>query len=200
MALSGASAGFSAINNGFGVPNLVNGFDKNEKWDVLERGSGTLSAGPADISNALSTGPYSVPPGGRALVVYALLAGSDLADLQANADRAQEFYSDSLLTDTSEIPGARLPVLSLGAPVPNPFNPMTRISLDVRAARSVDVGVYDARGRRLRTLVAGTRAPGRYVLEWDGADESGTRVASGVYFARLRSGELRQVRRLVLAK
>jgi serine protease len=204
MALSGISAGFSAItNDGSAGPwGVLNGFTKAEKWDLLQGGTGTLTAGPNDISNALSTGPYRVPAGGRALAVFALLAADNLAGLQAVADRASSFYSGAVLTDAppGSVPGARVPVVELGPPVPNPFNPQTRFSLDVQTAREVRVDVYDARGRCVATLCEGPRRAGHYEITWAGTDHSGRVVPSGVYFARLRSGEVLQRRRLVLAK
>jgi hypothetical protein len=202
MALSGTTAAFSAIANGGpgGPINLGDGFSKAEKWDLLQGGTGVLTAGPTDISNGLTTGPYRVTAGGRALAVFALLAGSDLADLQANADRARQFYLGSVLTDADDLPGVRLPIVALGPATPNPFNPSTRIALELLQERDVRVAIYDARGHLVRTLAEGHRAAGRYTLDWDGADATGRPAASGVYFARLHSGDVVQVRRLVLAK
>jgi hypothetical protein len=202
LALGGVAAGFSAIpNNGVGSPvNLLNGFSKAEKWDVLQGGTGVLAAGPTDVSNALSTGPHRLPPGGRALAAFALVAGNDLALLQANADQARAYWVDSVLVDVPGSGGPRVPVVAIGPAVPNPFNPRTRFTLDVASRREVRVGVYDAGGRFVRGLAAGSYGPGRWTLEWDGRDARGLRVSSGVYFVRLESAGLEQVRRIVLAR
>lgn len=203
MALSGATAAFSAIdNNGPGPVVLtgLGGFSKAEKWDVLQAGTGIVAAGPDDISNALSTGPYGVPVGSSAAVFFALLAAPDLPGLQAAADRARVWFADSVTTDAGEIPGVRVPVAALGVPVPNPFNPTTRIELVVRAARDVHVDVYDVQGRHVVTLASGPRSPGRYPLFWSGTDDGGHRVASGVYMVRLQADGVEQTRRVVLAK
>ena len=202
MALTGVDAMFSPIaNNGYGGPwGLYDGFSKDEKWQVLRNGNGLASVGPTDISNALSSGPYRLAAGGHALAVFALLAGSDLADLEANADRARAFFADSVLTDVASPPSAHGPPVALGPAVPNPFNPATSFVLEVREARPVSVGIYDARGRLVRTLVAARLEPTQRLLTWDGTGTNGARVASGVYFARLQSETIVQVRRLVLAK
>ena len=202
LALSGATVGYSAIPiNGSGAPfALLDGFSKAEKWEVLQAGTGFLSAGPTDVANALSSGPYRVPVGGDVPIFFALIAGSNLADLQANADRARIFFADSVVTDVTESGAPPRPIVALGPATPNPFNPTTRFELVVAAPRRVRVTVHDARGRQVATLADRGFEPGRHVLAWNGRDDSGHGVASGVYFARLDSGAIRQTRRIVLAK
>jgi len=202
LALSGATVGYSAIPiNGSGAPwALLDGFSKLEKWDVLQGGTGTLAAGPTDIANALSSGPYGVPAGGDVPIFFALVAGTNLADLQANADRARVFFADSIVTDAVPPGSLPRPVVDLGPATPNPFNPSTRFELTVSEARRARVTVHDARGRLLTTLADGPFGPGRHLLSWDGRDARGRGVASGVYFVRLVSGGIQQTRRIVLAK
>ena len=84
--------------------------------------------------------------------------------------------------------------------VPNPFNPRTRIRFVLGSAGPVRVDVFDARGRRVRTLVAGTRAAGRHEVTWDGRDARGRVVASGVYFCRLRTRGVDVARKMMLLK
>lgn len=203
LSLSGAVTGYSAIpNNGSGAPwSLIDGFSKAEKWDVLQGGTGVVTAGPTDISNALSSGPYAIAVGASATAFFALLAGENLADLQANADRAVLFFADSITTEAGSPPHAgRGPAARLGPPTPNPFNPSVRLDLELQEAREARVGIYDARGRRIVLLTDDRRAAGRHPLVWDGRDTHGRPMPSGVYFARLESGGLLQVRRLVLMK
>jgi hypothetical protein len=202
LSLSGGIAGFSAIpNNGSGAPwSLLDGFSKTEKWDVLDGGNGVAMAGPTDISNALSSGPYRVPPGTSATAIFALLAAADLAALRAAADRCVVWFADSVTTDVAGPARAPRAGAWIGAATPNPFNPTTRFELDVRAPGQVEVDVFDAGGRRVATLARGRRAAGRTMLRWDGTDAGGRRVASGVYVVRLRSGDVVQTRRVVLAK
>jgi hypothetical protein len=206
MALTGPQVGYSAIrNDGVGQNvNIYDGFTKSEKWNILEGGTGFTSAGPFDISNALSMGPYNVAANDSITVWFALLAGDHLADLQANADIAIALFSDSVVTaveegppDVDATPPARL---RLGPAVPNPFNPGTRLRLVVDRTRPVRVGIYDARGRLVRALLDRRATPGVYDVVWNGRDDRGRRMPSGVYFARL-SSELRiQVQRVVLTK
>jgi hypothetical protein len=92
---------------------------------------------------------------------------------------------------------------ALGANHPNPFNPVTTIPYRVggKDPATVDLIIFDAAGRRVRTLVSRTAPPGAYSAVWRGNDDGGVPVASGVYFARLRvAGDGALVRKLVLLK
>jgi plastocyanin len=86
---------------------------------------------------------------------------------------------------------------------PNPFNPNTRIDFVVPATGArvpVRLQVLDARGRVLRTLVSDELAPGRQSVVWDGREDSGRVVASGVYACRLNAGGQATMRTMTLLK
>jgi len=76
---------------------------------------------------------------------------------------------------------------SLGLNYPNPFNPSTTLEISLGATSFTEVSVYSNDGRKVKTLVAGTLARGTYSVAWDGTDERGTGVVSGVYFVRMLS-------------
>jgi hypothetical protein len=99
-------------------------------------------------------------------------------------------------------PGDKVPVVySLSYNYPNPFNPTTTLRYDVpRPGTKVEIVVYNIRGQRVRTLVSEMRAPGVYQTEWNGLDESGSPVASGVYFVRMKAGTFTNTKKLVLIK
>jgi flagellar hook assembly protein FlgD len=89
--------------------------------------------------------------------------------------------------------------------VPNPFNPLTRIEYEVPAREGgspvdVELSVFDAQGRLVRTLARGPHAPGRHVVTWDGRDGSGRSVATGIYLARLSAGGARVTHKLTLLR
>lgn len=83
---------------------------------------------------------------------------------------------------------------------PNPFNPATSIEYGVLEEGHVSLNIYDAAGRLVRTLVGADRTPGYYVESWNGTDEAGRRLASGIYFCRLEVGGTERVQKLVLLK
>ncbi len=91
----------------------------------------------------------------------------------------------------------------LGNAVPNPFNPITTIAYCVpehAAGTGVELTVYDVRGRLVRTLVHGLADPGRHSVVWDGRDNSGAAVSSGVYLYRLEAEGYEAVRKAILLK
>jgi hypothetical protein len=89
--------------------------------------------------------------------------------------------------------------LALGAS-PNPFNPSTTLHFDLPVGGRTWLAIYDARGARVRTLLA-TRLPaGRHAIVWDGRDAGGSAVASGIYFSRLDVDGIAVEKRLVLLK
>jgi hypothetical protein len=84
--------------------------------------------------------------------------------------------------------------------VPNPFNPLTRITYHVPRESAVSIRVYDVGGRLVRTLFDGVADPGRHAAVWDGLSDSGVSVSSGVYFCTMEAPGLHESRKLTLLK
>ena len=107
---------------------------------------------------------------------------------------------------TAIVPGpAAKPVVApltfgLDANYPNPFNAQTQLVYTLPVASPVELAIYNIMGQRVRTLVQGVQAAGRYQIAWDGRSDSGSSLASGVYLSRLVSTQGVQVRRLLLLK
>ena len=70
---------------------------------------------------------------------------------------------------------------------PNPFNPSTNILFWLKQDARVRLEIFNSRGQRVRTLVNTSMPAGRHTVPWDGLDESGKRLASGVYLYRLEA-------------
>ena len=88
----------------------------------------------------------------------------------------------------------------LGQNYPNPFNSATVIGFDLPQAGSVELAVYNLAGQQVAILVDGIRAAGRYTLDWDGRDQNGRELASGLYLYRLRAGAAVQTRKMLLLR
>jgi hypothetical protein len=88
---------------------------------------------------------------------------------------------------------------------PNPFNPETWIPYQITVPANVTVSIYNLNGQIVRRLELGTRMPGSYVNRskaayWDGRNESGEMVSSGIYFYQLQAGRDAAVRKMVIVK
>jgi hypothetical protein len=84
--------------------------------------------------------------------------------------------------------------------VPNPFNPTTTIRFDLAAPADIRLDIYSVRGARIRTLATGAHSAGSHAVAWDGRNDRGAQVASGVYFYRLVAGRFAETRKMVLLK
>ena len=80
---------------------------------------------------------------------------------------------------------------------PNPFHPRTTLTFAVPRPGHVRLSVYDVEGRLVRTLVNESRPAGRQSVSWEGRDDSGHSVASGVYLYRMEAGDFVATRRMV---
>jgi ligand-binding sensor domain-containing protein len=78
--------------------------------------------------------------------------------------------------------------VSITGNFPNPFNPSTTITFTLPSAGRVELSVYSATGQKVRTLLSGPLAAGTHSAVWDGKDDSGKMVSSGIYIARACSG------------
>ena len=83
---------------------------------------------------------------------------------------------------------------------PNPFNPRTQIRYSLPADGRVSLVIYDLAGRQVRTLVDEVQGAGAHAVTWDGLNQRGTRVASGVYFYQLQAGSEMDRKRVVMIK
>lgn len=126
---------------------------------------------------------------------------SDAGLLASDSDRLSDHSPRVLdldLADATDAPSIRTG-LELEAS-PNPFNPRTRLSFRLASAEAVEIAIFDAQGRRVRTLVDAPFAAGRHAVEWDGSDDGGRAVASGSYRVRLRAGRDVVTRAVTLVK
>lgn len=89
---------------------------------------------------------------------------------------------------------------SLSQNYPNPFNPTTRIEFSLAKSGFVSLNVYDILGKRVRTLVSGDLSSGYRSVLWDGKNEQGEEVASGIYFYRIKAGEFAESKKMILMK
>ena len=83
---------------------------------------------------------------------------------------------------------------------PNPFNPSTTIRYEVPFEAHVTLTIYNVLGQEVKTLVNGVKGIGRYEVQWNGQNQSGRSVASGIYLLRFNSGAFVQTKKMLLIK
>jgi hypothetical protein len=88
----------------------------------------------------------------------------------------------------------------LAPATPNPFGGVTEAELFLAEAGPATVAVYDVRGRRVATLLDTSLGAGIHRVSWDGRDQNGESLSSGVYFMRLQAAGQTQVRKLALTR
>jgi len=118
------------------------------------------------------------------------------SDMNVDAEYHLVFDSLSPVDQDSDLPS----ITSLAGVYPNPFNPQTTIAFNLARAQYTELVIYDLQGSKVRTLVTETRTAGRHEVVWNGTNDRGQRVASGVFMARLKTGETIDLRKLVLVK
>jgi len=86
------------------------------------------------------------------------------------------------------------------AAFPNPFNPRLTITLGMKQEGLAEVAVFNLRGQKLKTLFSGRKDKGNFSLQWDGTDETGSKLPSGIYLVRMNSDNGESLRKVVLSK
>ena len=100
-------------------------------------------------------------------------------------------------TQGNSIPGL---VTALDSNYPNPFNPSTTIRFSLAEAGHARLNIYNTRGQLVRSLANSNLMAGKHQMTWDGRDNRGKSVASGIYFYRLQAGKYVQSRKMILMK
>lgn len=187
---------------------LYDGFTNGEKWSFLSGGIQTESLNTVDVATLLSAGPFVIDPDSSIIVGFAVIGAGSLEDMETSADAAQElwdlyFEEVGIGDEVAVIPD----VFALHQNFPNPFNPLTAVPYDVPEIADVKIDIYNILGQKVRTLVTGEHEPGFYRAIWNGKNDQGALVTTGVYIYRVTalskaSGEVAftKTRKLVLMK
>lgn len=115
----------------------------------------------------------------------------EVQSVHPEVEAGQVFYANAAAIPTK---------FALHQNSPNPFNPTTRVAFDMAAPGDVKISVYNVLGQNVIDLVDGYRDAGSYDVIWDGKDNSGTQVATGVYFYRINTEQFSETRKMLLLK
>jgi len=106
-------------------------------------------------------------------------------------------------SDVREVDGSeqsRPSEFSLSQNYPNPFNPVTNFQFTIPKSSHVKIEIFNIVGQKVATLLDGDMKPGLYTADWNGRDENGKTVSSGIYFYRLQAGDFSNMKKMVLVK
>ncbi|MCC7431464.1 S8 family serine peptidase [bacterium] len=179
------------------------GFTDAEKFQFVSEGfSIPVSSIQEDQSETISSGPFTIAPNQKAVAAFAILGGDNLADLQANAQAAALKYQAILpfLTSLRENADVTPEKFELLGNYPNPFNPTTEIKFQVPGASKVEFSIFNVKGQLVKTLSQEVKQAGTFTQVWDGTDNFGKNVASGVYFYQFKAGNYSKTMKMTLIK
>jgi len=164
-----------------------------ERWLSMSPHTGTVPAGNS-VAVTMTFDAEAVLDGTYQAVVE--VSSNDPVAPQVDVPATLVVGTATILTSADNIPFR----YALHDNYPNPFNPATTIQFDLPEQADVQLEVYNVKGQRVVTLVNGVRSAGSYSVGWDGRSTTGGRVATGVYFYRLRAGDFVQTKKMVLMK
>lgn len=122
------------------------------------------------------------------------------SDLHNDVDLTLAHFTDLGWLETLPTSVTIGPKASTLTTYPNPFNPTTTIHYELATAQRVTLSVFDVSGRLVKSLESGMKGEGPHDARWNGLDENGTAVASGVYYVRLAGSAETLTRKIVLLK
>jgi N-acetylneuraminic acid mutarotase len=182
------------------------------RWERAGDGWALIASNPSgimggDLKLRMSSDAYTVD--GSGMIVHTSEAGVvDVSFARINDDptliRVDGVMSAPELVSASLNEGAitvSLPMaFTLAQNAPNPFNPSTTIRFTVAQNAPAKLAIYNTTGQLVRTLVDGSIEAGAHEIRWDGMDNAGRSVASGVYIYRLQSSDRVAAKRLTLVR
>jgi hypothetical protein len=176
---------------------------------------------PNDGGQLIGAQPFVVPPARESIVVqllnwqvpadvienskiYVVLdEENNFAEVHEDNNRAWRLVNERLGLPTgierdseTQIPTA----FKLYQNYPNPFNPTTQISYHLPQAGDVELSIFNMLGQKIRTLVKGRETAGTHQIKWNGRNDRGIRVASGVYVYRMRADSFIETRKMLILK
>jgi hypothetical protein len=180
------SSSYKALGSGIDTAQLKFSADGGANWEV--------AANLTELDFSAGYVNWTVP----AVPTSSAMLRVCIRDLAGNEGSAE---SEPFTIDSTVAVGDGIPERSeLAGNYPNPFNPRTTIQYSLARDSWVRLDIFDSRGRSVRLLVDQKEEAGERRVVWDGLDEVGRQVPSGVYFYRLQAGQLDETRRMVLVK
>jgi choice-of-anchor B domain-containing protein len=162
-------------------------------WLTILKSAGSVVSGQTDSvgitldASSLNEGTYSTD---------IVVSGNDTNNPTETITVNLVVESVTGISDNANIPD----VYALGENYPNPFNPSTSIPYQLPQPGDVRIEIYNMLGQKVKTLVNNKKEPGYYTASWEGLNDNGFQVSSGIYLYRIEAGEFSSVRKMILMK
>ena len=126
------------------------------------------------------------------------ISGISISDIFVSGPKGKiaDVASRTVSANVKLVPG----VFALHQNYPNPFNPKTEIRFDLPEASVVEVAIYNLMGQKVKTLTNKEISPGYHVLQWDGTNDRGSMVSTGMYFYTLHTNKYHSMRKMLFLK
>ncbi len=173
--------------------------------------NGTDPEQASDFRFLLSYGPINLQPGETVHLPVTIAQSPQLSDFADNLNDAQEFFTEELggitikkLSSEGRVGMAAMTKLpetfQLYQNFPNPFNPETQIQFDLPQAAEVKLHIYNTVGQLVRNLVDRAYSTGSHKVVWNGRNDQGQLLSSGLYVYQIQAGDFKARRKLLLLK
>jgi len=163
-------------------------------------GTGWLDFAPDDRRMLASIGPFDFAPGDTQQVFLKMAVGQGTDRLSSITAMREILEYDSIPTGVNDGPSALPQQFAVHQNYPNPFNPVTTINYSLPTRSEVEIVIFNILGQKVTTLDEGTLPAGEHTVVWNGIDDSGGAVATGVYFYRVRAGDNVSTKKMLLLK
>ena len=193
---SPAEVSYELVDNAITWPD-AGGYTSAEKWEALSGGIGVTELEGMDLAQMIGAGPFDIAPQESVVAAFALIVGHKENKILAGAANAQSLWDKHLsVSRVANEAGSVRSHFDFAPVYPNPGNGRYSLSFTLPDAADVELVIYNALSQEVRALLREPRSAGVHTVEWNGINDTGVSVASGVYFARLiaRGGNGRMLR------
>lgn len=164
-------------------------------------GTGWLDYASNDRRMMASIGPFDFAPDDTQQVILKMAVGQGTDRLNSITVLREILEYDPIPTDVDDPSSTTLPkTFQVNQNYPNPFNPSTTISYSLPTRSEVEIVIFNILGQRVTTLDEGIQSAGEHTVVWNGVNDSGGVVATGVYFYRVRAGDNVSTKKMLLLK
>ena len=174
------------------------GDDADYNIDAISADSGTLYLVSQD---EVGRGVYNIAGNYRTICTSPIIGALTNATPPSTKPYLMEQYINFFLEQTDTIEPEFAPLYTrLGSNYPNPFNPATTISYYLKNNSFTTLEIYNMLGQKVKTLVNKAVEAGDHYVVWNGLDETGKTVSSGIYFYQLKADKKTEIKKMILLR